>query len=136
MILVLGALLLVRGLVGLADAWTLARAGTRFIPFSEGADIGGSPLWAAVWAIVCLAGSILLVRRHAAGWLLAAGACAAYLATGVGDVTLFGAAATVPAGAWVLFVIDIAGPAFALALLVSVRPWFLATVRRPGHPRA
>lgn len=136
LLLALGAVLLARGFVGLADTWTLARTGTRFIPFSSGAAIGGSPVWAAVWAIVCLGAALLLWRHQAAGWLLAAGACAAYLATGLGDATLFTAAATVPAGAWVLFAIDVAGPAVALVLLISVRPWFLATARRPGRSRA
>ena len=78
---------------------------------------------------------MLLVRRQAIGWVLAAGACAAYLVMGLGDAALFDSAATIPAGAWVLFVIDIAGPAVVLALLISVRPWFLASARRPGRLR-
>ncbi|MFI5261072.1 MAG: hypothetical protein ACHQZR_00790 [Candidatus Limnocylindrales bacterium] len=136
LVLALEAVLLVRGLLGLADAWTLVRTGARFIPFSDGAAIGGSPLWAAVWALVCLAAVPLLMRRHAAGWLLAAVACTAYLATGVSDAPLFGATATVPAGAWILFAIDVGIPALARARLISVRPWFLAVARRPGRPRA
>ena len=66
--------------------------------------------------------------------MLAAGACAAYLVMGLGDAALFDSTATIPAGAWVLFVIDIAGPAVVLALLISVRPWFLASAPAPGPP--
>ena len=88
-------------------------------------------MWAGLWAVVCLAAAVLLVRRQAVGWLLAVGGCAAYLVMGLGDAALFDSAATVPAGAWVLVLIDVVGPAVALALLISVRPWFLAVARRP-----
>jgi len=135
LLLTLGALLLARGVLGLLDMWTLARSGTRFIPVGAGATVGGSPVWAGLWAALCLAAALLLLRRQAIGWVLAAGACAAYLVTGLGDAALFDSAATVPAGAWMLFVIDVAGPALVLALLISVRPWFLATARRPGRLR-
>ncbi|MGZ6260798.1 MAG: hypothetical protein ACXWN5_08105, partial [Candidatus Limnocylindrales bacterium] len=118
------------------DMWTLARSGIRFVPLGAGATVGGSPVWAGLWAAVCLAAAVLLVRRQAIGWVLAAGACAAYLVMGLGDAALFGSVATIPAGVWVLFLIDVAGPALALALLISVRPWFLATARRPGRLRA
>jgi hypothetical protein len=135
LLLTLGALLLARGVLGLLDTWTLARSGIRFVPVGAGATVGGSPVWAGLWAAVCLAAAVLLVRRQPIGWVLAAGACAAYLVMGLGDATLFDSAATIPAGAWVLFVIDIAGPALVLALLISVRPWFLASTRRPGRLR-
>ena len=135
LLLTLGALLLARGVLGLLDTWTLARSGIRFVPVGAGATVGGSPVWAGLWAAVCLAAAVLLVRRQAIGWVLAAGACAAYLVTGLADATLFDSTATIPAGAWALFVIDIAGPAFVLALLISVRPWFLASTRRPGRLR-
>jgi len=135
LLLALGALLLARGVLGLLDMWTLARSGIRFVPVGAGATVGGSPVWAGLWAAVCLAAAVLLVRRQAIGWVLAAGACAAYLVMGLGDAALFDSVATIPAGAWVLFVIDVAGPALALALLISIRPWFLATARRPGRLR-
>jgi hypothetical protein len=136
LLLALAAVLVARGVVGLLDMWTLARSGIRFIPVGAGATVGGSPVWAGLWAVVCLGAALLLMRRQAVGWLLAVGACAAYLVTGLGDAALFDSVATVPAGAWMLFAIDIAGPALALALLISLRPWFLATARRPGHLRA
>ncbi len=135
LLLALGALLLARGVVGLLDMWTLARSGIRFIPVGGGATVGGSPVWAGLWAAICLAAALLLVRRQAVGWLLAVAACTAYMVTGLGDAAHFGSVATVPVGAWMLFGIDIAGPALALALLISVRPWFLATARRPGRVR-
>ena len=134
LLLTLGALLLARGVLGLLDMWTLARSGIRFVPVGAGAIVGGSPVWAGLWAALCLAAAVLLVRRQAIGWLLAAGACAAYLVMGLGDAALFDSAATIPAGAWVLFLVDVAGPALVLALLISIRPWFLAGARRAGPP--
>lgn len=121
-----------RALFSFADAWSLYRQGVRFIPISEGATVGGAPFWSFLWGTLSLAAALLLWRRQALGWVLAVAACVAYLVAGIGDAALFEMGGSVSLGAWALFLVDLAGPAIALALLFSVRPWFLS-VAQPFH---
>ncbi|MGZ3632606.1 MAG: hypothetical protein ACXWQ6_10685 [Candidatus Limnocylindrales bacterium] len=122
--------LLARGALSFVDAWSLYSSGVRFIPISDGATVGGAPFWSLLWGVVAFAAALLMLRRYALGWLLAAGACVAYLLSGIGDAALFQVDRSVSPVAWVLFLVDLAAPAIVLALLFSVRPWFFSVARR------
>jgi len=124
-----------RAALSFADAWSLYRQGVRFIPISEGATVGGAPFWPLLWGTLSLVAAVLLWRRQALGWVLGAATCLAYLVAGIGDATLFEVDCSVSLGAWALFLVDLAMPAIALALLFSVRPWFLAVARPIRAPR-
>ncbi len=123
--------LLLRSALGIWDAWSLFASGVRAVPISEGATVGGTPFWSLLWAALTLSAALLLARRHALGWVLGVASCVAYLASGIGDVALFRMEGAITLGPWVLFLVDLAGPAIVLALLVSIRPWFLTVARRP-----
>ena len=128
-----------RAALSFADAWSLYRQGVRFIPISDGGTVGGAPFWSFLWGALSTAAALLLWRRRALGWVLGVAACVAYLMAGIGDAALFEMGDSVSLGAWVLFLIDLAGPAIALALLFSLRPWFLSVARpfrAPRRPRS
>jgi hypothetical protein len=124
-----------RAVLSFADAWSLYRQGVRFVPISDGGTVGGAPFWPFLWGVLSLAAALLLWRRQALGWVLGVAACVAYLVAGIGDAALFEMGDSVPLGAWALFLVDLAGPAIALALLFSVRPWFLSVARPIRAPR-
>ncbi|HEX5465394.1 MAG TPA: hypothetical protein VFW92_01835 [Candidatus Limnocylindrales bacterium] len=136
LLIVLSVGLLLRGLLGLADAWSLSSDGVRFIGLEATLSLGvGSVGWSAGWGAAAIAAGLLLLGRRALGWLVAVAACVAYVVIGIGEVAQVtgsapGASGTaISLGVWLFFLVDLAVPAVLLALLFTVRPWFLARSR-------
>ncbi|MGH2467660.1 MAG: hypothetical protein ACRDGL_08015 [Candidatus Limnocylindrales bacterium] len=125
-----------RGLLGLADAWSLSTSGIRFIGLDATMSLGGGSIgWTAGWGAAALVAGLLLARRQALAWLLAVAACVAYLVTGIGEAVQIvgsgdgGSGPAISTGAWLFFLVDLTVPALLLALLFTVRPWFLSVSR-------
>lgn len=123
--------LLARAALSFGDAWSLSKTGVRLLPPAGGATIAGSsPGWSIMWGSAALVAGLLLMRRLAVAWLLAAATCIAYLVTGIGDVSLFAGIGVGLSGATLLlFLVDLAAPSLVLAALFAVRPWFLSVAR-------
>lgn len=128
--------LVARGCVGLADAWSLSMSGVRFIGLDVMLSLGGGSIgWTAGWGVAAIVAGLLLARRHAVAWLLAVATCVAYLVTGIGEAVQFvgpgdgGSGPALSTGVWLSLLVDLAVPALLLALLFTVRPWFLAVSR-------
>ena len=128
--------LLARGLLGLLDAWSLGTTGVRVVGPDAAISLGGGSVgWSIGWGVAAIVAAVLVFRRRALAWLLAAATCAAYLVTGIGEAVQItrpaegGAPAALSLGTWAIFLVDLAAPAVLLAMLFAVRPWFLAVSR-------
>lgn len=128
--------LLARGLLGLLDAWSLRSTGVRVVGPDAAVSLGGGSVgWSIGWGLAAVAAALLLFRRRALAWLLAAATCAAYLVTGIGEAVQItqpsdgGTSVALSLGTWAIFLVDLAAPAVLLAMLFTVRPWFLAVSR-------
>jgi hypothetical protein len=131
--------LLARGAWSLLDAWSVNSTGARLIQADASASLSAPSVgWSVGWGLVALVAGLLFMRRHALAWLLALASGIAYLVTGIGEAAQItsSAGATVGLGPstltpalWALFLVDLAVPAILLALLFTVRPWFLAISR-------
>lgn len=132
----MAAALLVRAVLGLADAIALAGGGVRALPVWAGMGLGAtSPLWSAMLALLALAGGVGLIVRWPTGWLIALGACVGYLLSGLGDLAfLASVAAFDPADYVVLFAANVAMPVVVIAGLLWTRPAFLFRARQGARP--
>jgi hypothetical protein len=131
--LFLAAALLARAVLGFADALALAGGGMRALPFGLSVGLGGtSALWSTLLAVLALLGSVGLLLRSPVGWILSVGACVAYLASGIGDIGLVGAASPIESpGFVVLFVANVVVPSVAVVGLLQVRTACLPVARLP-----
>ena len=136
----LALVLLVRAILGMADAIAIARGGVRIVPAPESVALSTpSPLWPAFLAVLALAAAIRLPARDVVGWTLAIATCVAYLISGIADLGMLGPGAPLAdAGFWIFFAVSLVVPAVVLAVLLAVREWFLPppTRRRGGWPRS
>jgi hypothetical protein len=132
----MAAALLVRAVLGLADAIALAEGGVRALPIGAGMGLGAtSPLWSALLALLALAGGVGLIVRWPTGWLIALGACLGYLLSGLGDLAFVASlAAFDPADFVVLVGGNVAMPIAVLAGLLWTRPAFLPRARHDARP--
>jgi len=132
----MAAALLVRALLGLADAIALAEGGVRALPVGGGMGLGAtSPLWSALLALLALAGGVGLIVRWPTGWLIALGACLGYLLSGFGDLAFVASVAAFdPADFVVLVAGNVAMPILVLAGLLWARPAFLQRARHDVQP--
>jgi hypothetical protein len=128
----MAAALLIRAVLGLADAVALAGGGVRALPVGAGMGLGAtSPLWSAMLALLVLAGGVGLILRSPTGWIIALGACLGYLLSGLGDLAFVASVAGFdPADYLVLLVGNVAMPIVVLAGLLWTRPVFLHRARR------
>jgi hypothetical protein len=133
----MAAALLIRALMGLADAIALAQGGVRTVPIGGGVGLAAtSPLWSAVLAFLALVGAAGLVARWPVGWLVALGACVGYLLSGLGDLAFVASAAAVNGrDVAVLVVANVVVPVVVIAGLLWTRPAFLPPARGPGVTR-
>lgn len=118
--------LLVRAVLGLADAVAIARGGVRVIPVPETVALSTpSPLWPALFAALAFAAGAALPRRDMPGFGLAVAACVAYLASGIADLGMIRPAAPLAdLGFWLFFIANLVVPAVVLAALLTTRDWF------------
>jgi hypothetical protein len=143
LLLTLTITLLARGAWSLLDAWSVSSTGARLIQADAGASLSAPSVgWSVGWGLAALVAGLLFMRRHALAWLLALASTVAYLVTGIGEAAQvtgnagsgggLGPSTLTPA-LWALFLVDLAVPAIMLALLFTVRPWFLAISRTRPH---
>jgi len=127
--------LVLRGVLGIADAVSIAQGGLRVLPMTAAVGLGaGSPLWSMLWAFLAIAAGAGLLSRFLLGWALGIGASLAYLAAGIGDLGLLGAGTTplISGSFWLLFLADVLVPGVVLAGLVRLWP---PLVHAPARPR-
>lgn len=125
-VLALALALLVRAVLGFADAIAIARGGVRVIPTPEAVAVSTpSPLWPALLAVLALAAGARLPSREMLGWVLAVAACVGYLVSGIADLGMLRPAAPLAdVGFWLFFVANLVVPAVVLAALLAAREWF------------
>ena len=124
--------LLLRALLGLADAVAIFQGGVRAIPIPEGVALTSpSPLWPLVLAATALAGAAGLPMRTLVGWSLAVIACVACLTSGIADLGSMRPGWPLrDVGFWIFFAANVVVPAAVLAILVALRSWFVDLARR------
>jgi hypothetical protein len=130
--------LLVRAVLGLADAVAIFQGGVRAIPVPETVALSSpSPLWPFTLAVLTLAGAAGMPTRSLTGWVIALVACIAYLASGIADLgSLRPGWPLRDLGFWVYFGVNLVVPAAVLAILLAVRAWFVPSPRHsPGFMR-
>jgi hypothetical protein len=132
----MAAALLVRAVLGLADAIALAGGGVRALPVGAGMGLGAtSPLWSALLALLALAGGVGLIVWWPTGWLIALGACLGYLLSGLGDLAFVASVAAFdPSDYVVLFAGNVAMPIVVIAGLLWARSAFLHRARQGARP--
>jgi hypothetical protein len=118
--------LLARGALSVVGATTLTTGGLGPVRVGGIVEAVQSPLWGLAWGVVALFAGVMLARRRRLGWIFGAAVCVAYLVVGV--TVAFAAepfAEVLRLGFWLVFAVDVIVPAFMLAGLFTVRPWFL-----------
>ena len=131
--------LLVRAILGAADAVAIARGGVRIVPVPESVALSTpSPLWPAFVAALAVVAAARLPFVGIVGWVLAVATCVASLVGGIADLGLLRPGAPLAdAGFWIFFAVYLVVPAAVLTALLAVRDWFVPARagRRPAWPR-
>ncbi len=124
---VLVVMFIVRGVLSVSDALSLASDGLRLLPIIGPLGFSAvSPLWSILWALLAIVAGVALGRKWRIGWLLGAAVAVAYLVSGIADLSLLDwSSAALGLDRLYVVAIDLLVPAVALALLSIGRTAYL-----------